>query len=400
MKVLPDAKAIRQTLENLLDAYGEYYFAVAWATSSPVFDQLLARRKQIAKLVVGTDFWQTDPVVLRHFVDDSCVRMVPKQEGTFHPKVYLFSNPKSGEWACVIGSPNFTKAALSRNDESAVLVEGERKPGGNFEKLKALVDRYWALAEPVTKARLDRYERLRRVRKPKLDAALRKPVDRVPSAGAAHGDLLAMSWQDYVKDVRGEEHFDRRIALLAATKRMFGGVTEFRRMSVLDRKKIACTLGPKESGRISDDTDWGLFGSMSGAGVFKAMVKNAPASLSAALDCIPATGEVAREDYVAFMREFKRAFGGGRSGIATGTRLLAMKRPDTFVCVDSRNRDGLCGDLGTAPTTLGLDRYWDSIIAPIQDSLWWNQPRPALPVERLIWEGRAAFLDAIYYQAG
>jgi hypothetical protein len=138
---------------------------------------------------------------------------------------------------------------------------------------------------------------------------------------------------------------------------------------------------------------------MSGAGVFKSLIKSNSPELSAALDCIPATGEVEAADYRAFVTEFRRAFRGGRSGIATGTRLLAMKRPDTFVCVNARNREGLCNDLGVAPTTLGLDGYWDSIIAPIQDADWWNQPRPSSAVERRIWEGRAALLDALYYES-
>ena len=179
---------------------------------------------------------------------------------------------------------------------------------------------------------------------------------------------------------------------------MFGSVTEFHQLDELDRKKIACTLAPEEPGRRSNGTDWGLFGSMSGAGVFKRLIKNNSQGLSEALDCIPATGEVERGDYDAFVAAFRLAFRGERSGIATGTRLLAMKRPDTFVCLDSRNRKGLCDDLGVAPTTLDLDGYWDGVVAPLQDALWWNQARPSSAIERRIWEGRAAFLDALYYE--
>lgn len=81
-----------------------------------------------------------------------------------------------------------------------------------------------------------------------------------------------------------------------------------------------------------------------------------------------------------------------------GTRLLTMKRPDRFVCIDKANRiDGLCNYFGVAPTTTNLENYWDRIIAPMELMPWWQANEPIPPVEREIWRGRAALLDAIYY---
>jgi hypothetical protein len=97
----------------------------------------------------------------------------------------------------------------------------------------------------------------------------------------------------------------------------------------------------------SDDVPWGWFGSMFGAGVFKKLVNANSPGLSRALDAIPMRGEVRRDEYRQFIDAYVGAYPGRRRhGLATATRLLAMKRPDYFVCFDSENRDGLCRTYG------------------------------------------------------
>jgi hypothetical protein len=75
-----------------------------------------------------------------------------------------------------------------------------------------------------------------------------------------------------------------------------------------------------------------------------------------------------------------------------------MKRPDTFVVVDSKNGKNLCDSLGVAYTTLGLHNYWERIVEPISKSRWWQSPRPQSKMDRDIWDSRAAFLDSLFYQ--
>lgn len=74
-----------------------------------------------------------------------------------------------------------------------------------------------------------------------------------------------------------------------------------------------------------------------------------------------------------------------------------MKRPDYFVCLDSQNRSELCKDFGI-PANVTFETYWGNIIARIIDSVWWSSPRPSDPTEEQAWNGRAAMIDAIFYE--
>src|SRR5262249_50503526 len=76
---------------------------------------------------------------------------------------------------------------------------------------------------------------------------------------------------------------------------------------------------------------------------FKAAIRDNRQEISDALDAIPPAVEpVTKADYMRFVRLFRGAFPNGGGGLATGTRLLAMKRPDVFVCLDRKNRGNLC----------------------------------------------------------
>jgi hypothetical protein len=154
---------------------------------------------------------------------------------------------------------------------------------------------------------------------------------------------------------------------------------------------------------ISPQIDWGWFGSMKGAGFFKQIVNNSPVGFSRGLDHIPAEGEVRREHYKAYVTHYLGAFPkqGGQPhghGLATATRLLAMKRPDYFVCLDSANRMALSRALGINLGNHHYAGYWDLIIARLPDARWWNSPRPSDEDERMVWEGRSAFLDALFFE--
>lgn len=145
--------------------------------------------------------------------------------------------------------------------------------------------------------------------------------------------------------------------------------------------------------------DYGLFGSMGASRTFANLVIEAPTGLSDALDFIPLTGADTQDDYDRYCEAFIAAFDqNGRVGaLPTATRLLAMKRPEAFVCVDLANRKDLGENFGVRPSTTTLENYWQRIIEPMHGDEWWRHPQPRNATDAEIWLGRAALLDVIYY---
>ena len=147
---------------------------------------------------------------------------------------------------------------------------------------------------------------------------------------------------------------------------------------------------------IDGAKDWGYFGSMKGAGIFKTKIKANDIIISKALDQIPLSGQITKKHYDNYIKYFTQIFSGNY--IATATRLLCMKRPDTFVCFDSKNRSALCKDFGIIQSEMDYERYWDDIVERIYDSDWWQNPNPENENEEKVSEARAAFLDSLYYE--
>ena len=99
-----------------------------------------------------------------------------------------------------------------------------------------------------------------------------------------------------------------------------------------------------------------------------------------------------------FVERFKKVRPNKGDSVAVSTRLLSMKRPDMFVCLDSKNRSRLCKAFGIAQSNMSYDRYWREVIERVRDAEWWNAPLPSGGEEESIWLGRTAFLDALYYK--
>jgi HKD family nuclease len=402
MKVLSTPIEIHDEFIRLVAECTRFHVAVAWASVGfEAFDFLVAHRQKIRRMVVGTHFYQTHPRFIKEFRKHPRCRFVLKPDGVFHPKVYLFEKGEAA-WECIIGSPNFTSGGMASNCEMAALITNE--DNGAVEALDAVresIQEFWNGGHRPSRQELEAYTAIWHQKRP----TLKKLAGQFGNPGQDKHDLgktplavpaLQMTWPDYFRELerKSEEvpdHFSvkGRLQVIEAVRSLFKEHTHFADMSLDERKQVAGIVA-------RDGINFRWFGSMKGAGVFIGVLGTNSEQLSLALDRIPGRGRVSRDDYLAYVKRFRQAFPGRGYGVATASRLLAMKRPDTFICLDSRNRRGLCKDFNITQT-VGFEDYWDSIIERVQEAPWWSSPRPTNGPERAVWEARAAFLDCLYY---
>jgi len=261
------------------------------------------------------------------------------------------------------------------------------------DEIVSLIDRYWGIAKPIKKSEAAAYREVWNRKQP----ALRRLTGQYGASNTEKpltaSSVMSMAWDKYFIAVKADRHhgFEKRCELLATVARAFAMHRTFAQMPLPLRKTIAGLPNDQES-------RWGWFGSMQGAGYYHQAVNENNKHLSKALDEIPLRGVVTRSDYEKYIAEFLKAFPNGRHGVGIASRLLALKRPDQFVCLDSKNKRGLCRDFGIVRSGMNYDRYWDEIIERITDAPWWNSMRPKNSKEAAVWDGRAAMLDAIFYE--
>lgn len=387
------------TLIALIESCDSMQWAVAWATENAVFEAAMKNSSKFEHFVVGTHMFQTQPEVLERAAALEAGAVVPPTGDLFHPKVYLFRNGR--RIRCVIGSPNLTNAAMSRNVEASVLLVGSSEDAALAE-LRSFVTDAWRDAEDISHEFLYRYRHQYAAKAAAREELIKFADIRPPTKPNTKRAPHDMSWAEYLEQVRSASHpsahlFKERLGVLTKARSLFATGIPYARWSEDDRKLVAGTLGRKKSQQPG--VDYGLFGSMGASGTFAHLVIEAPKGLSDALDFIPLMGAVTEDDYARYCKAFKAAFelNGRVGGLPSATRLLAMKRPDSFVCIDSANRKDLCENFGVSPSTTNLENYWQRIIEPMHGDAWWRHTQPSDAADAEIWFGRAALLDAIYY---
>lgn len=398
MQLITSTITLAKIFQSQLKSCTSIHFAVAWASAGfSEYEALIKNKRKLTRAVIGTHFYQTPPEVIEKFLHDDRVRFVTDHSGVFHPKIYVFEHKKN-HWACLIGSANFTAGGFGKNREASLLItDDDDCDGGILKDALAAIEGYWSNAKPADEIDLHRYREMRKRFVRTFERASGRFGAGKTGFAIEEVDVLNLNWNDFLIKVKKDKHhgIHKRLDVLKAARNLFQRHQTFKKMPIEGRQGIAGFL---QSEKIS----WGWFGSMWGAGTFKKIVNENPGAFSDALDRVPLVGKVTREDYIEFTELFISGFpikNGQRTrhGLGTATRLLAMKRPDYFVCLDGANRRGLFKDFGITIANQDYEGYWDEIVERLKIATWWNARRPTEFFAEQIWNGRAAMLDAIYY---
>ncbi|MEA2859896.1 MAG: hypothetical protein QOC72_1935 [Methylobacteriaceae bacterium] len=388
------ARAVQRRLTRYIEDYDEFHWAVAWGTYGTLAERLFAHRAKFRNVTFGVAFSQTDPQIVDALVGLANGYVATRfAGGTYHPKVYGFRSAK--HVVAIIGSANFTRGGLSNNLEAAVALTGLV---GDPALANVLAFAKSNAGHKVTEPYAVAY-RASCARAAALPKPPREPFPEARVGAAAK--VLTMGWAEYARRVWSSARHDaaKSLQLIAIARRWFAAEPSFAQFSAPQRKAVAGILGEYQKVGPDLDREWGWFGSMRGMGDFAKRIEENDQSLARALDGIPRSGEVTRAQYDRYCTLFRQAFAqSARTGsVPTATRLLAMKRPDTFLCVCKPNIAAASDALGFARTTLDLSNYWERVVEPIRLLTWYNAEKPEGRDSEL-WEARAAMLDALFYR--
>jgi HKD family nuclease len=394
MKFLKSPTEIESAIKHLTRKCRQLRWAVAWASHDfPLFHLLKENETKIRQLTVGIHFYQTHPDFIGAFLNHDAVSFVMNPDGVFHPKLYLFEFER-GKWECVTGSPNFTHGGFSANAEVAVhFTNLDLEGAAAYSEITTALDGFATFGKKLTESDLEAYraiwKRQQRLLKP-LSGRYGLPPKKRLKRSPLDVPLFVSQWPQYFQSVNDDKEHTilGRLAIMEEARRLFSTHKHFHEMADDARRGIA---GLEESTNLP----WLWFGSMRGHFSFPNAVTDNTKAISEALDEIPHTGHVTETCFRHYVRIISAAF--TKPGVGTASRLLALKRPDYFVCLSKKNRRQLCKEFDIS-TSVDQHDYWDKIVAPIIDSNWWNSPEPTDELERRIWRCRAAFLDVRFYE--
>ncbi|EAT17122.1 NgoFVII family restriction endonuclease [Desulfuromonas acetoxidans] len=395
MKLLINSRKIERALVSLMNQYENYYIASAWASvGTDAFETLSRNSDKISKLIVGTHFYQTHPDFIQKFYVNENARFVKKTGGVFHPKIYLFVNSESN-WECLIGSANFTRGAFSINSEAMLHVNSSDTEAREFfNQIIEQFAKYWNDASSINEEEIENYRSVWKSKQKTIKKLKGQYGTSRSRISMYQSRIFSLSWAEYFELVQIDpfHSFNNRLLLLNEARSLFDNHSSFSEMVKEDRRKIAGLHFEEQPNGYT----WAWFGSMKGAGKFQNKINTNNEFISRALDCIPKVGSCNRNEYFTFVRMFESAFQDGGAGVAIASRLLAMKRPDYFLCLDNKNKENLCKEFGISKN-ITFEKYWDEIIERLIDSVWWNQEAPEDTIQLRLWKGRAAMLDAVFY---
>ena len=206
-------------------------------------------------------------------------------------------------------------------------------------------------------------------------------------------------------NLRSPTEWEQRIMILRHSQEWWREFRSLKRMPPLVRKALSGVHKNLGTSNFMHGVDWHLFGHMIAANnpVANILVNENNrnlASLSAAMDEIPHEGEISEAHYERFLKCFLPLHESvSNPGIATTSRLLALKRPDVFMPVTSANRARLKQALNLKPSDFKLQGFRNLMVRIKQfHRIQYPQKFTLSSDEEIAEFSQMALLDAVFYK--
>ena len=381
--------------------------AVAWATPCDALEELAdsAGNGTSIRIAVGISENVTVPSTLRRLQNFADLRIASstKPHGIFHPKYYCFRGPD--RTICWIGSANLTQRGFVENDELVHEFDDSAKEGRRWFKT------LWRGLKPDPGPAIDEYEA--RWQPPQRGSRPLPQGDMPDRALLANGS----TWNDFVEQLRElDDYWNEKSEggwnVLGGTHSWLHTIATgrevVRRPDWANLTKRECyILRGDQRGEFGEEGTWGLLGEFTGAGkatsVFnpERMPDVGPTRMRLR-DYVNKVlnsnyNEIARNAHAAVQKIMKNTEQFNGFGAAVATRLLTLARPDCLVSVNGPSAMELGRLSGLRGERDNLAKHYVDLLNWVYEQPWFNAPQPDDPLERTIWNSRAALLDAFVY---
>ena len=394
MKFLSTSKMLNDCFRQLCQKYNRFEWIVAWAGDTDSFNigQLLSKyENKIEHLVVGLHFYQTHPNFIKHFMSNQSVKFIKQTDGVFHPKLYLFYN-NINDWAAIIGSANFTCSGFNNNVEANICITSNDCSKEDLKQIKDFIKEQWKNANSFSQKELEDYidcwKKQRQLIR-SLSISHKKEKN-----GKFYSKVLDLkTWDEYEAQIINHPDYKTRKLLLDTARKKLK--KSFASLETKDRNRLSGCPNAKENQlneNPNKNIDWEFFGTTGSNGVFHKMIIDNNELIARAIDSIPIEGHITKEMYLNYIDIFLSSMPNAKNPLALITRLLAMKRPDVFVCINKQNKKGICKQFGIPVSKLTVKTYWDLLIERIMASAWYDAPKTEL------FPYRVAMLDCLHYK--
>ena len=384
--------------------------AAAWATPGEhlqALDDAAASRDVKVRAIVGISGNATHPDALKELsrITAGDLRIVPKGDRLFHPKLYLFERHGGGivKRQAWIGSANFTRAGFGGHSNANEEIVLEVGPG---ERADALAD--W-FQERWDRCRMDSRvsEVIRRYTEDWKRSPPHPQVRQITSGsvsrrrdllGDAHRPLTLEGYRQALNECeeelrdKGWEVLDPRgrsyMRVISARRKLLLGAASWSQLDADSQKRLKGSYRRK-------DLEWcGLMGRMGR--------KNWPAvclherKIRASLDAVLQAHDHDFPDIaVDAMRELTDI---DNVGYGTATLVLTLARPDRLLSLNGASENGLGALASKSPSMLGKPENYRELLRWLYGQPWYADGPPPDEDLVLIWRFRAALVDSFVYE--